>query len=154
MDKDTLKIDGKEAIIGAKNEMLTPTSSSGWIILGYTNPTTVALQSKGSGGVDEMVANIDEEQVQYCLVRLEERDKDIANVNRQDGKKPTRDIFVAWIGNKVRTIEKGKKSLHAAAVAQFLQPFHAELTAVNKDNFNEANVRDRAAALSGSHVID
>ena len=61
-------------------------------MLGYSNPTTIVLQGKGSGGVDEMVQHIKQNEVQYCLVRLVEKDKDIANVTRQDGKKVTKTL--------------------------------------------------------------
>jgi len=146
--------DEKE-IKAAKDTILTPLNASGFLVLGYSNPTTIVLQAKStSSDVEQMVSHIKEDQIQYCLIRLEEKYKDIANVNRQDGKKATRDIFISWIGPEVRTIEKGKKNSHIQAVAKFLLPHHAEITAVNKKNFTEANVRDRAAALSGSHVID
>jgi len=154
MDKEAFKIDGQKDIRDAQESVLSPSSLSGWVLLGYSDANTVVLQAKGTGGVDELVKHIQEDQVQYAVIRLEEKDKDIANVNRQDGKKATRDIFITWLGPQIRTVERGKKSLHGSAVAKFMSPYHAEITAVNKAKFNEANVRDRAAALSGSHVID
>jgi len=143
-----------QEIKAAKNDLLKPTNDSGWLLMGYTSPDTVGLQATGKGGVTELVGKLKDNEVQFCLIRLLEVEKDISKVNRQDGKAATKDIFITWIGPEVRQVEKGKKTSHAGTVAKFMQPFHAELMAVNKENFTETVVREKAAPLSGSHVID
>lgn len=51
-------------------------------------------------------------------------------------------------------IEKGKKQAYLADAEQFLQPFHASITVLSKQNFDDENVLDRSNPLSGSHTID
>jgi hypothetical protein len=41
------------------------------LLIGYTGPTTLALQATGKGGVDEVVSHLKDDQVQYTLIRLE-----------------------------------------------------------------------------------
>jgi hypothetical protein len=40
----------------------------------------------------------------------------------------------------VSTVQAGKKKSHVGEVKKILKPFHAELTAVNKDTFTLENV--------------
>ena len=55
------------------------------MILGY-NGNTIVLQHKGTGGVDEMVSHLVDDQMQYCLIRLPEIEKDVSKIDRKDGK--------------------------------------------------------------------
>eukprot|EP01098_Paradermamoeba_levis_P015964 TRINITY_DN838_c0_g1_i1.p2 TRINITY_DN838_c0_g1~~TRINITY_DN838_c0_g1_i1.p2 ORF type:complete len:143 (-),score=49.65 TRINITY_DN838_c0_g1_i1:76-504(-) len=119
---------------------------SGWILLSYTNSTTVSLTAKGTGSVDEFVHLLSDKEIQYIVVRIKDHNK--------DGMETPRDVFITWIGSGVKIIEKGQKSSHIGTVRKAVEPFHAELTATNRAHFNEATVRDRSAPLSGSHVID
>ncbi|PRP84120.1 hypothetical protein PROFUN_04111 [Planoprotostelium fungivorum] len=128
---------------------------SGWIVLGYAGGDNIEVQATSdNSNVEELVSHLKDDQVQYALIRLVDTSKDVNKVDRQDGKTATKDIFIAWSGPSVRQIEKGKKASHAGSVATHLQPFHAELTAINRANFTESVVRDKASPLSGSHVID
>jgi hypothetical protein len=58
------------------------------------------------------------------------------------------------IGPGVGIIEKGKKTAFLGDIQSFLQPFQADITVINKNNFNYDTVLDRSHPLSGSNVID
>eukprot|EP01119_Soliformovum_irregulare_P018075 TRINITY_DN547_c0_g1_i4.p4 TRINITY_DN547_c0_g1~~TRINITY_DN547_c0_g1_i4.p4 ORF type:complete len:103 (-),score=24.25 TRINITY_DN547_c0_g1_i4:886-1194(-) len=92
-----------------------------------------------------MVSHLKDDQIQYCLIRLPEVNsvKDAVNVDRKDGKILTKDIFINWSGPAVRQIEKGQKKSHVGDVSAYLKPFHADLSAVNRENFTEEVVRER-----------
>lgn len=62
--------------------------------------------------------------------------------------------MIAWTGPSVKKIEASKKKTHIGTIKEVLQPFHADLEAISKENFTEEVVYDRSKPLSGSHVID
>ncbi|KAL6065503.1 ADF-H domain-containing protein [Balamuthia mandrillaris] len=141
------------SIKAAIADVLSPTTFSGWVLVGYSGPETLVLQAKGSGGVPELVSNLKDNEVQYCLVRIP-LENAVSSSRAQGDPQKTRDVFIAWTGPAVKIIEKGKKMAHVGDVTKVLAPSHAELTAISKQNFTEAVVRDRSDVLSGSHVID
>lgn len=110
------------------------------------------VQAYGEGGVEDFVGHLQEDQIQYIVVRLLEKSKAIQD--RKDGKQVTRDVFIQWLGPDVRPVEKGKKQAHLGSVTKLLSPVHAEIVAINKKNINHDTVFDRSNPLSGSHVID
>eukprot|EP01100_Stratorugosa_tubuloviscum_P012928 TRINITY_DN628_c1_g1_i3.p1 TRINITY_DN628_c1_g1~~TRINITY_DN628_c1_g1_i3.p1 ORF type:complete len:142 (+),score=79.34 TRINITY_DN628_c1_g1_i3:58-483(+) len=126
-------------------DVLRPNCYAGWVLLGYVNDNTIALQGSGEAGVDELATHLREDQVQYMLVRLSEQKGTTMS---------SRDIFIAWTGPRVSKIQAARKASNVGAVQGVLSPNHGQLTALNRDNFNEATVRARSAPGSGSHIID
>lgn len=56
------------------------------------------------GGVDELKPHLEDDQIQYGLVRL-------GGIEEKGSLKTTvRDVFIAWVGPGVDIIEKGKKA--------------------------------------------
>merc|ERR1712137_152180 len=134
------------SVTAAIDDVLAPGSFSGWVLVGYQDDKTLVLQGKGSGGVPEMVNHIKEDEAQFCLVIIDDKTK--------GSQITTRDIFIAWYGPGLSIIKRGKKTSDVGTVQKVMRPFHADITAVNKENFTEGNVRDKSMPLSGSHVID
>lgn len=94
-----------------------------------------------------MVKNLSDSEVQYMLIRLQER-------AQGRGMNKVRDVFIAWTGPNVSTMAKGQKRSHVKEIQEILQPFHSELTAVSKANFNEETVLRLSGPHAGTHVID
>ncbi|KAF2075351.1 hypothetical protein CYY_003327 [Polysphondylium violaceum] len=128
-------------------------ASNPWIVLGYVSPSSIAYRQSGEG-VENMVASLKDNEAAYILIRCQYNEKDPGfKTGVLDNKANLKDIFIAWTGPQVGIIEKGKKTSHVGDAKALLQPFHAEITALNRANFTEVNIKDRAAPLSGSHVI-
>eukprot|EP00276_Gloeochaete_wittrockiana_P020687 CAMPEP_0184337244 /NCGR_PEP_ID=MMETSP1089-20130417/5607_1 /TAXON_ID=38269 ORGANISM="Gloeochaete wittrockiana, Strain SAG46.84" /NCGR_SAMPLE_ID=MMETSP1089 /ASSEMBLY_ACC=CAM_ASM_000445 /LENGTH=143 /DNA_ID=CAMNT_0026662815 /DNA_START=32 /DNA_END=463 /DNA_ORIENTATION=+ len=135
------------SVRAAITEIFQPHSYSGWVIVNYADPSTLVLAGKGTGGVAEIVPHLKADDAQYILVRIEDSSKETLA-------KTTRDVFIAWMGPGVSIVAKGKKKSHVGTAKGVLNPFHAELEAINIANFNEETVREKSRPLSGSHVID
>jgi len=148
-----VNIADKEDIKDAHSKLLNPKNLYGWIVIGYKDANTIMLQAKGDGSVEDMVSKLEDGQVQYCILRLRESDKELVE-DRRDGKSATKDIFINWLGPKVGRVERGKKQGHNPAVTEFFKPFHVELTALSRTNLNEKTIREKATPNSGSHQID
>jgi hypothetical protein len=136
----------EEEFLKAIDELFVNTNLSGWIVLGYHKPNEIELQAKGRGSVDELLAHLYDDQIQYCLIRL--------SVPDQELKISARDVFIEWNGPNVPQIEKGKKKSHLGEIKELLQPYHSELVAVSRERFNLETVLERSSPFSGSHVID
>jgi len=113
-------------------------------LLGYTTHRTLSIQGSGDS-IEELVATLDDSQIQYILIRVP--------VVKND-QTVTRDIFIFWIGGNVSMVEKGRKRTHLGEVKEMLEPYHCDLEAVSKKNFNLNTIINRSDPLSGSHVID
>ncbi|KYQ94236.1 hypothetical protein DLAC_04530 [Tieghemostelium lacteum] len=125
-----------------------------FIIIGYKDANTLQYKTSGKG-VKNLVATLQDNEFCYVLIRLQYTEGDVGfKEGVIGGKANFRDVFMTYIGKSVGIIEKGKKNSHIGDAKALLQPFHAELTAINKANITEASIKDRANPLSGSHVID
>jgi len=138
-----------QAIKDAIGQYLPGTSNVGtWILAGYVENNDIDILAIGQGGVEEMVSNLNDDEVQYMLVRCPYR-KDAT------AEETIKDVYICWTGPKVKRMEKAKKKgSDSEYMKQTFTPHHAALEAENRRNFTLATVLDRASALSGSHIID
>jgi len=119
----------------------------GWVLVKYTGPTTIALQASAPNGtIPDLVSKLDDDQIQYALVRLP-----AITFGGVEG--TPKDIFVTWVGPKVGKIERGKKSEHLQDLKTVLEPSHTDLTALTKNNFTEQTLRELSDPSSGTHVL-
>ena len=95
-----------------------------WLLLNYVGLTTIHFTAGGSDSVEELRPHLQDEEIQYALVRLP----------LPDGS--TRDVFVQFTGPGVGIIEKGKKTAHLGDVQALLQPFHKEVVVTDPRAFN------------------
>ncbi|EGG21240.1 hypothetical protein DFA_01115 [Cavenderia fasciculata] len=131
-----------------------PDNVANWILLGYKDANTLELKKTGSG-VPSLVASLADNECSYILIRVVYNENDEGFKDGIIGNKGNiKDVFIAWTGPSVGIIEKGKKRSHVGDAKAILQPHHAELSAISKNNFNEKTIKERSAPLSGSHVLD
>jgi hypothetical protein len=99
-----------------------------WLLLNYVGFTTVHFTAGGSDSVEELRPHLQDDQIQYALVRLP--------VPGKTGRDGIRDVFVTFIGPGVGIIEKGKKTAHLGDVQALLQPFHKDVSVTNPHRFD------------------
>jgi hypothetical protein len=130
--------------------LFTKDSKRAWILLGYTDKSTIGLEaSSSSGTVADILPKLGDDKIQYFLVRFPHNEKagEIEILGH-------RDVLVVWVGPRVGIIEKGKKKVHAGGVELLLKPHHANLTLVNKDLLTEENLRFCSDSHAGCHQIE
>eukprot|EP01088_Endostelium_zonatum_P018380 TRINITY_DN5881_c0_g1_i1.p1 TRINITY_DN5881_c0_g1~~TRINITY_DN5881_c0_g1_i1.p1 ORF type:complete len:651 (-),score=156.16 TRINITY_DN5881_c0_g1_i1:135-2087(-) len=163
----TLSFKNKEEFYEGMRRTFPTSVKNGYLLLGYSKDTELQyLDSSPGGSVKELVSKLADDQIQYALLRvpvtlateaesmMQGTNKGAAAPGPQGGENKTRDIFIAWTGPKVGILQRGKKKAHIGELMRLLSPFHAELTAVNREHFDEKTVIEKSNALSGSHVID
>jgi alpha-D-ribose 1-methylphosphonate 5-phosphate C-P lyase len=82
------------------------------VLVGYESDSTLALQGKGTGGVEEVREHLKEDKVQYFIVRV---------LFPKDNAETTRDVFVAYTGPKVGRVAAAKKATNAGVVQAVLK---------------------------------
>ncbi len=112
------RIDNEADLRNAQATVLGSNSKSGWILLSYVGPSTLHFSASGSGGASELKNYLQDDQIQYAVLRA-------------GGK----DTFITWVGPQVGIIEKGKKSANLGDAQSFLQPFHSQITATSRNSF-------------------
>jgi len=143
-----LKLDNESELREAQAALFNINSTTGWLLMNYVGPTTVHFAAGGEGGITDVVPHLQDDQIQYGLVR-------IGGIKEKGTLKETiRDIMFTWIGPGVGLMEKGKKTSLLGDAQNLLQPYHADITVLNKSLFNNDNALARSHPLSGSHVID
>lgn len=122
---------------------LRPEVTFSWVLVGYSGPTNVSFVASGTKSVDELAEHLKDDQVQYALLRLP----------TPTAATKMRDIFIKWYGPGVKLMEKGKKQAHIGDIKRILQPFHQELTATGKKNFNAHKIIEHTD-IGGSHELE
>jgi len=142
-----LKLDNEGEMREAQAALFNVNSTAGWILLNYVGPSTVHFTAGGEGGPEEVLAQFQDDQVQYGVIRIG------GIVEKGTLKTTIRDIFFCHIGSKVGIIEKGKKTAFYGDAQQILLPYHADITVLTAHKFTREELIDKSHPLSGSHVI-
>lgn len=92
-----------------------PTS---WLLFGYAG-RKITPQKSGEGTLADLIAEFDDSQVQYALLRLTKMD---------DGgdSKRTKFIFITWVGEDAPALKKGMVNMHKDTVGGLFKGFHIE----------------------------
>eukprot|EP01123_Difflugia_compressa_P008872 TRINITY_DN278_c0_g1_i4.p1 TRINITY_DN278_c0_g1~~TRINITY_DN278_c0_g1_i4.p1 ORF type:complete len:152 (+),score=31.74 TRINITY_DN278_c0_g1_i4:121-576(+) len=138
-----------QAIKDAIAQYLPGTANVGtWILAGYVENNEIDILAIGQGGVDELVANLSDDEIQFMLIRCPFKKDNTAE-------ETIKDVYICWSGPNVKRMEKAKKKgSDGEYMKSVFTPHHAALEAESRRNFTLRTVLDRASALSGSHIID
>eukprot|EP01091_Cochliopodium_minus_P014486 TRINITY_DN4920_c0_g1_i1.p1 TRINITY_DN4920_c0_g1~~TRINITY_DN4920_c0_g1_i1.p1 ORF type:complete len:517 (-),score=144.86 TRINITY_DN4920_c0_g1_i1:18-1568(-) len=144
----TLGFDNPSQLDEAVNKLKSPSSLSGWVLIGYKSANMLFFKKEGTGGPEQLLEEFKDNEVLYALLRVPvSRDEIIVG-------KSTWDIFVSWIGPKINIVTKGKVKGLLGQVMDLMRPYHADLVLINKENFDLKNILAKADPKSGSHIID
>jgi len=164
------ELDGLDKRVRASiEEVMTPSSTSGWVIASYDDNDCLSHVSHGKGGMEALQKHLHDDQIQYLLVRIIAKNKSVQQLltgsqtgpgggvlaRRRAGKGMigvTTDVFVVWCGPQVPKIARARKLPDSAQVQRLFEPFHCQLVISNKKHFNDSTLS--AHATSGSHVLE
>jgi hypothetical protein len=110
-------------------------TSSRRVVLGYTSPTKIGVQGQGTGGVEEAVSHLKDDECQYGMLKVE--------YQGDDETRRTKFVFFSWAGPKVSALKKGKMSVHKAAVKSIFADFSVEIHATSREELAADAVLDR-----------
>ncbi|XP_068735168.1 uncharacterized protein [Montipora capricornis] len=95
-------------------------SSTNWMLAAHWegNPNIIYCKGKGSEGANEMTSHLEDSEVMYALVRLEELVDSYVE-------KTVKFVYVHWIGDSVPFTKKGKFGVVHGSVQEHFQPCHS-----------------------------
>jgi len=98
--------------------VFSDTDETTWCVLGYQGNNIVPI-SKGTGGLQELIANFDDNEIMYGFLRMTKTD-DCGDSVR------TKFIFLTWVGPSSSPLKKGKVNGHKPDVSNLFKGFHIE----------------------------
>jgi len=119
-----------------------------WVVATYESGRPhVILKATGTGDVSEVRAELQDDNVCYCLVR---------KIEQIDATEAVKFVYIRWVGSNVPTMKRASLSSHAGTVSQSFAPFHTTLDAPDLSEVTDENVMAAVKKASGTyqHVIE
>ncbi|XP_065830042.1 uncharacterized protein [Oscarella lobularis] len=124
-------------------------SSTNWALFGHVggDPAKVGFVATGTGGPEEFHGLLDDGNVMYALVRLEET---------IDMSQTVKFIYVRWLGEKIPTVKLGKYGVVHGSVVKHFQPHHMLVETGTTDDLTKDALMAKLSESSGqrSKVLD
>lgn len=118
-------------IVQAYDDVRNDKLETNWMLLSYAAAVgnQLALTQTGTGGLSELVASLDDGQVQYGYVRIEyANDKESTRVKF---------VLVIWIGENTKVMRKARVSVESGEVKKALAHHHLAVTAEELSELKE-----------------
>ncbi|PHH78663.1 hypothetical protein CDD82_2925 [Ophiocordyceps australis] len=131
-------------ILSAYEAVRSDKDSTNWLLISHATATdsTLALSKTGHGGIAELVAALDDSQVQYGYVRVE-------YANDAESTR-TKFALIVWIGDKTKVMRKARVSVESGQVKQALHHHSIALTASDRAELDEKDVVTRLRKAGGA----
>ncbi|KAF9125361.1 hypothetical protein BG015_004912, partial [Linnemannia schmuckeri] len=124
------------AILEAYQAIVSGTPTN-WLILGYHDTRDkISLYSKGTGGLEELRANLTEE-VLYGFVRIEGRF-----------------ALLAYVSEQVSGLRRARALVHGKAVGALFKNTHVQINSSNLAELSDEKVRNRLGLVDGPPTPD
>jgi len=138
-----VSIQDEESFFAAIADVRSDSSATNWALFGHweNNPNVIYHIGSGTGGTDEFVDEMDDTQVMYALVRLEET---------IDVSTTVKFAYVHWSGKEVPFVKRGKYGVVHGSIEKYFDPYHISLDVDSKDELNSENIRTKIQETSGT----
>jgi len=112
-----------------------------WMLMGYgSSKKALELYGSGEGGLEELVANLKDDEVTYGYVRVIYGDSQRSKF-----------VFVTYVPEGLSGMNRAKANMHKPAVIQFLKYMHIEVYASSKAELDEPLIQAKLAAAAGAN---
>jgi len=135
----------EEKIRAAIKAVRSDNDETDWLLLGYDGPnsTKIVLQATGSAGLDELIALLKDDQVQYGLYRT---------TDTVDNTVAVKFVLILWVGEKLPVIRKARITTHKGELTAFIGQYHVDCSCSNLNEINDDIVTDLVQRASGTAV--
>ena len=130
------------ALAEAYNDVRNDKSETTWAIFGYSSPTAIGLQAKGSSEWSEFVSHFKEDQAQFGFVRVTTGDSE---------SKRAKFVFISWVGTAVSPLKRAKVSVHKASVKEVVRDYAVEVYAEQIDELDYDKVLTTVIKAGGAN---
>jgi hypothetical protein len=121
--------------------------STNWVLYRFDGAKkNIHYHSSGSGGYSEFVQEVADDLVMFGLLRY-----DLADDSKDGGFRPTKFVFVTWIGPDVNALVRAKANAETKRVAREMSPYHIAHTAENFEDLDPALIVNKLKSV-GFHM--
>ncbi|KAM5376261.1 hypothetical protein ACJZ2D_005632 [Fusarium nematophilum] len=131
-------------ITAAYDAVRSDKDPSNWLLISYAAAVgnKLSLTKTGSGGLAELVSELDDGQVQYGYVRVEyANDKESTRVKF---------ALVVWIGDNAKVMRRARVSIESGDVKRALGHHSIALTTNDKRELEEGDIVTRLRKAGGA----
>ncbi|PRP81054.1 hypothetical protein PROFUN_11132 [Planoprotostelium fungivorum] len=138
-----LKYADESAIRNAIKEVRADDNPTDWALVGYEGDkgSTLVLNGKGSGGLEELRSHLRENAVGYGLLRT---------TDKIDNSVTVKFVFINWVGEKIDRMHRARLGTHKGQVHDLFAPFHVDINAAVESEVTADIVREKVQDASGS----
>merc|ERR1711943_34715 len=115
-----------------------------WFVCGYSGPTKIVFQAKGSDGFDGFAAALKDDQCQYGFVRFTTGDEE---------SKRAKFAFISWGGPSAKALARAKMSVHKASVKEVVRDFAIEYHAAERADLDADKIRQTIIKAGGANYM-
>jgi len=130
------------AIQEAYNNIQSDSNPLSWVVLSYSNPTTLTVQASGEGSLDDATANFADDGCQFGYVRVTTGDEE---------SKRAKFVLISWIGENAKVMQKAKMSIHKASVKSIFRNISVEFQASERDELDSTKLMAHVVKAGGAN---
>jgi len=140
---DNVKFGDEGEIKRAIQDVRSDATPTNWVLLTYdaSNANTIVLSGTGTGGSEELISHLKEDNIGYGLIRQEEKYDDTNRVMF---------AFVNWAGEGIPRMQKARIGTHSGAVKGLLAPYHADVDASNHSEISPEKITSTIRLTMGT----
>ncbi|KAH8908275.1 actin depolymerizing protein [Coniochaeta sp. PMI_546] len=102
----------------------------------------LALSAKGTGGLEEVIPKLEDDEVQYAYVRVE-------YANDAESKR-IKFALIVWIGQNVKPLRRGRVLSESGDVKKILSHYSIQVDASSKGDLEEKDIVARLRKAGGA----
>jgi len=138
-----VQLKNEEEIKSSIKDVRNDTTDTDWVLIGYEGGkgNVLVVIGKGSGGVVELVQNLDDKIVAYGLVRKQEKIDESVTVKF---------AHIVWIGDNIDRMHRARLGTHKGAVQSLFLPYHVDIVASHLSEVSDDIISQKIAEASGT----
>lgn len=143
-DTIELNFENEDEIRKALADVHSDSNDNNWVIITYNAPTkskTLKLAGIGSGGFDEFVTHLNDNEVGYGLVRL---------IEVVDQSSTIKFVFVNWVGDGINRMQRAMLATHKGFITNLFSPYHVAHDCNRKDEISEDILISKVKKAAGT----
>eukprot|EP01118_Nematostelium_gracile_P006441 TRINITY_DN2076_c0_g1_i2.p1 TRINITY_DN2076_c0_g1~~TRINITY_DN2076_c0_g1_i2.p1 ORF type:complete len:243 (-),score=83.88 TRINITY_DN2076_c0_g1_i2:47-775(-) len=143
VQEQTIKFKDEEGLKADIKDVRNDGTETNWVLVGYEGKKGNVLEvlGKGSGGVDELVAKLEDDMVGYGLVRKTERIDESLTVKF---------IHIVFLGENINRMHRARLGTHKGAINSLFSPYHTDFEATEKKDLTDEALTKRISDASGT----
>lgn len=140
------KMSGLDApeIAAAYDAVRSDKDETTWLLVSYASAVgnKLSLTKTGTGGLEELVSELDDGQVQYGYVRVE-------YANDKESKR-VKFALIVWIGEQTKVMRKARVSIESGDVKSQLSHHSIAVTTGDRSELDERDIVTRLRKVGGA----